>query len=352
MEAALRTVGIAGFQLLDLQDFPGQGTALVGILDAFMDSKNVISREKWLQSCNDVVLLLLFPKFCWQINENFQAQLQVANYSNKSITDEITWEIVNQQGHTFKTGMFSKLKIANGKLENIGKINIALNSIKKAEKLTINLAFKKSGYTNVYPIWVYPSPKKELSHDEIIISEKIDDEVIFQLQQGRKVLLFPTAKSIKDKSVAGLFPPDFWNYGMFKGISEWAKKPVSPGTLGILTDPAHPIFNSFPTDFHTNWQWWSIIKASRPLILNKTTHQYRPIVQIIDNLERNNKLGLIFEFAVGKGKLLICMARLNDILDKPEAYHLYKSIINYMKSNEFAPEYSVDSKLLVDLLYK
>jgi len=350
MEAALRTAGLAGFQLLDLQDYPGQGTALVGILDAFMDSKNVIRREKWLQSCNDVVILALFSKYCWQTNENFQAQLQVANYSNESITDEYTWEIVDQEGQIFKTETFSELSIDKGKLVNIGKINVALHSIEKPEKLTINLTLKKSGYTNAYPIWVYPTPERKISHDEHIITEQIDKKKISQLQKGRKVLLFPTFNSIQDKSLAGLFPPDFWNYGMFKGISERAKKPVSPGTLGILTDPAHPLFNSFPTDFHTNWQWYSIIKASRPLILNQTPHQYRPVVQIIDNLERNNKLGLIFEFVVGKGKLLVCMARLKNILDKPEAYYLYKSIINYMNSNEFAPAYSADEKLLENLL--
>lgn len=127
-------------------------------------------------------------------------------------------------------------------------------------------------------------------------------------------------------------------------------EPVSPGTLGILTDPTHPIFNSFPTEFHTNWQWFSIIKASRSLELNKTPRDYRPIVQVIDNLERNNKYGLIFEFSVGKGKILICMSRLNEILDKPEAYQLYESLINYMKSDSFSPKFIADSKLLNELL--
>jgi len=65
MEAALRTKNLAGFQLLDLQDYPGKGTALVGILDAFMDNKKLISKEQWNQSCNDVVLLLEFPRYCW-----------------------------------------------------------------------------------------------------------------------------------------------------------------------------------------------------------------------------------------------------------------------------------------------
>jgi hypothetical protein len=341
---------LAGFQLLDLQDYPGQGTALVGILDAFMESKNVVSREEWLHSCNDVVLLLLMPKFCWQIDENFQAQVQVSNYSNKGLSDDILWEMIDEQGEIIENGIFSDLLINNGGLENIGIINVTFDSMTKAEKLWINLALKKGGYRNAYPVWIYPSPEDDIEHEGIIIVEELDDEVLNKLENGHKVLLFPTVQAIKDKSVVGLFPPDFWNYGMFKGISEWARKPVSPGTLGILTNPEHPIFNSFTTDMHTNWQWWSIIKASRPLILNETVPRYRPIVQVIDNLERNAKLGLIFEFAVGNGKLLICMSRLHDILHQPEAYQLYKSIINYMKSDDFAPDYSIDRELLDDLL--
>ena len=35
IEANLRTPGMGGFQLLDLHDYTGQGTALVGLLDPF-----------------------------------------------------------------------------------------------------------------------------------------------------------------------------------------------------------------------------------------------------------------------------------------------------------------------------
>ena len=36
LEAAARTKRLAGYQILDIQDFSGQGTALVGILDALI----------------------------------------------------------------------------------------------------------------------------------------------------------------------------------------------------------------------------------------------------------------------------------------------------------------------------
>jgi hypothetical protein len=41
IEATLRTPNLAGFQLLSLNDFSGQGTALEGIMDAFGEEKRI-----------------------------------------------------------------------------------------------------------------------------------------------------------------------------------------------------------------------------------------------------------------------------------------------------------------------
>lgn len=350
MEAALRTKGLAGFQLLDLQDFPGQGTALVGILDAFMDSKNVITPDAWKQSCNDVVLLLEFPKYCWTNNEKFNAKAVVANYSAGAIDGSLNWEIRKQDRTTIMKGNFHDLKLLNGGLTTVGEINADLLSFTEAEKLTINVSIPGSEYTNSYPLWVYPSKATVQIPGKVIVAEKLNKQVLDQLGNGSSVLLFPQTEDVQGKSFPGLFPPEFWNYGMFKGISEWVKKPVSPGTLGLLMNPQHPLFNSFPTDYHTNWQWFSIIKASNSMILDFTSAGYQPIVQVIDNLERNHKLGLIFEFKVGKGKLLVCMSQLNQIMDKPEAVQLYQSMIIYMDSDNFNPDHSLTVEELGELL--
>jgi len=343
MEAAIRTKGLAGFQLLDIQDFPGQGTALVGILDAFMDSKNVITKEEWLQSCNDVVLLLEFPKYCWTDKEKLHAKTLIANYSDKPIYKELNWEIKNHDGIVIQKGTFSGLSINKGGITDVGEIEFDLSSVNKPERLNVHLSIPETAYTNLYPVWVYDAAAEITVPKDIVVSEVFDEEVLMKLREGAKVLLFPQSNDVTGESVRGHFPPEFWNYGMFKGISEWVKKPVSPGTLGILTDPSHPIFNSFPTDSHTNWQWFSIIKASNSFILDSTSKEYRPVVQVIDNLERNHKLGLIFEFKVGEAKLLVCMSQLNKITDKPEAVQLYHSIIKYMNSNDFNPGYEIST---------
>ena len=168
----------------------------------------------------------------------------------------------------------------------------------------------------------------------MIITNELTDKIARQLEKGKNVLLMPNSSKL---CVDGLFQTDYWNYRMFKTISENNKKTVSPGTLGILTDPKHPIFKSFPTEMHTNWQWFPILKASHPMMLDNTGKNYRPIVQVIDNIERNHKLGLVFEFQVGKGRLLVCMADLERASSYPEGRQFYRSILEYMTSKDFAP---------------
>ena len=136
---------------------------------------------------------------------------------------------------------------------------------------------------------------------------------------------------------------------MFRNISESNNKPVSPGTMSILTNPDLPLFIDFPTEFHTNWQWWPIVKNSRPFILDNAPKNYRPLVQVVDNIERNHKLGLIFEFAVGKGKLLVCMSDLKKIQNKPEGRQLYSAILKYMTSDKFNPSQALNPGELVSL---
>ncbi len=337
IEMAIRTPGFGGFHLLDLQDFPGQGTALIGLLDAFMDSKGLITPAEFSHFCNKVVPLLLMEKYCWTNNESFIGKIQVANYSETKLKGQVVvWELRSSKGQIIFQNT-QKADIAQGGLTDVASVKLDLSKFLKAEKLILSINLEGTTYKNSYPVWVYPANTETKVPESIFVSEKLDKVTLTKLAEGASVLLFPDKEDVKDLSVGALFTPDYWNYRMFKGISESNKKPVSPGTMSILTDPLDPLFNDFPTEFYTNWQWWPIVKNSRPFILDNTPKDYRPLVQVVDNIERNHKLGLIFEFAVGKGKLLVCMSELKLIQDKPEGRQLYSSILKYMSSDKFNP---------------
>jgi hypothetical protein len=349
IEMAMRTPGFGGFHLLDLQDFPGQGTALVGLLDAFMDSKGIITPEEFSHFCNRVVPLAILEKYCWINNEQFRGKIQVANYTENPFKDQtVKWEVKNSKGEIVLHNEL-KVDILPGGLTNIGSINFDLLRFPRAEKLTLTIRLDGTSYENSWPVWIYPSETDISAPDNIFISRSLDKNTLTKLADGGMVLLFPDFNEVKDISVGGLFTPDYWNFRMFKGISESNNKPVSPGTMSILTNPEHPLFTNFPTEFYTDWQWWPIVKNSRPLILDNTPKNYRPVVQVIDNIERNHKLGLIFEFAIGKGKLLICMSDLKAIRNRPEARQLYSAILRYMSSDKFKPSQEMTPAEIVAL---
>ena len=368
IEMDLRTRGMAGFQLLDIQDYPGQGSAYVGILDAFMESKGITTPQEWRQWCNDVVPLAVLPKFCYTNNEQLKAKIQIANYGQESLEGKtLHCCIVSSDKEKNKytvcgTGIVIEksftLTAGNGLLD-VGTFDIDLSKLeflKDPEKLTLYSFIEDTDYENSWPVWIYPAGTNPDSKG-IIVCNQLTSEIQKKLANGAKVLFMPDS-TINHQPLTinpqlllgGLFQTDYWNYRMFKTISENNKKPVSPGTLGILTNPEHSVFSQFPTEEHTSWQWFPILKNAHPFILDNTPAQYRPIVQVIDNIERNHKLGLIFEFRVGRGSLLVCMSPLHQLQQYPEARQLYASLLQYMKNDTFTPKTAISSEELRHLL--
>ena len=356
IEMDLRTRNMAGFQLLDIQDYPGQGSAYVGILDAFMDSKNMVRPGRWREWCNDVVPLAELPRFTYSDGDTIRWNTLLASYTaNDNILKEkpIKWEIFGPCKELKAKGSDAISYKGNGvSLVSSNSYIAALSDSNKPEVLTLVLSIDGTEYKNSYSLWVYPADKSSDPYitKDIIVTDTLSSPILSKLQDGAKVLLMPRKSMYASQTVGGLVQTDYWNYRMFKTISENNKKPVSPGTLGLLVnDIAHPIFGNFPTEMHSNWQWAPIVHESRPLIMDSMCDGYRPLVQVIDNVERNHRLGLLFEFTVGKGRIMVCMSDLREQLSHPECRQLYRSLLDYMKSDGFAPKDSISPSMLQSL---
>lgn len=342
IEAALRTPGFGGFHLLDLQDFPGQGTALVGILDAFMDSKGLITPEQWREFCSPVVPLARIAKYTWVSGEAFNPQLEIANYGAADLDDRTLRVRLSVDGGGVLDEVSLPLAAAkSGEVSEVATLDWKLPSLEKAAKLSLVLEVPGTEIRNTYPLWVYPPAPRPEPPAGIRVLRKMDAEVMKALGQGESVLLIP-GPDPGSNSVEGFFASDFWCFPMFRQIATSNGKEVAPGTLGILCDPAHPALAGFPTEFHSNWQWWQLVMHSRPVILDATPPSFRPVVQVIDNFERNHKLGLVFECTVGKGRLLVCAIDLPQLMEHPEARRFYASLLDYMGSPAFAPETALE----------
>jgi hypothetical protein len=352
VEAALRTREFGGFQLLDLQDFPGQGTALVGLLNVFMESKGIMEPSQWREFCSETVPLFLMKKYTWTNQETFAGRIQIAHYGPHDLTNAtITATLTSGDGSILGTRDFVSASVPTGTVTDIGTFEVPLTSsnLANAQKATLTLAIQDTSYRNSYPVWVYPGNIDTKTPEGVWISRSFSDPATREhLEKGGRVLLIADPGKLPH-SVAGQFQNEFWS-PMFAQSARRRNIQEPPGTLGFVCDPAHPAFDRFPTSFHSDWQWWQLVRNSRAIIYDDTPAGFRPLVQVIDNFERNHKLGLIAETRVGKGRLLICSIDLLAIKDKPEARQLHHSLLEYVASDSFAPGHELDIHLLNKLL--
>jgi len=332
IEAALRTPGFGGYQLLDLHDFPGQGTALVGVLDVFWEEKGYISPEEYSRFSGPIVPLARMKKMVWQAGETLEAELQLAHFGPDDFESLSPHWTLRHGDKTVAEGTLTPSKRAAGKLHDLGTIEAQLKGFQAPAKLTLTVGAHGHDWSNHWDLFVYPDHSPlDGPRPEFDVHTSLPD-ALTALEAGKTVLWLADPDRIADDPKRPLqigFSPVFWNTAW----TAWSP----PHTLGLLNDPKHPAFAEFPTDAHSNWQWWEIVSRSRPFLL--TEHRdLKPIVQPIDDWFTNRKLGLVFEANVGKGKLLACGIDLeNDLDSRPAARQLRTSLEAYLASPDFQP---------------
>jgi len=340
IESFLRTPSCAGIQLLSMQDYQGQGEALIGWLDSHWESKGITTPEKFRKHYSETVPLLLFEKYVWENDEVFNGKVQLSHHSEKDIQGEVIWQVLNKDEKKIKWGKFENTNFKNGSLTDIGEIKIDLNDFKEAQKLRVAISVSGTPFKNEWDIWVYPKNHPDIRTKEILIVNELDNKTLEKLNSGAKVLLLANELGTEETSVKALFYPLYWSLTFFPGQGKT--------NIGLLLNENHPAYANFPTSFHSSWQWETISSDAKGFILNELPHSYKPIAQPIDDFHRNNKIGSIFELKVGKGKLLVCGYNLNS--DKPVAGQLRHSLLEYMNSNEFEPTQTAYESWLIKTL--
>jgi hypothetical protein len=337
IEAALRTPGFAGFQLLQLHDFPGQGTALVGILDPFFNSKGYIDEETFRRFCNRTVPLARMEKRVFTSGETFKATVELAHFGETPLTGQrIRCQIRDGAKNVLFEQLVEKEVVPIDNAIPAGSIQYELGELSEAGKLTFEVSLDGTPYANSWDFWVYPETANP-DPGEVKITEKLDTEALKALQEGGSVLLLTHGHVNKDHGgqVQIGFSSIFWNTAWTGG--------QAPHTLGILCDPDHPVFDHFPTEFHSNWQWWDPITRSQAMILDHLPGELQPLVQPIDTWFENRKLGLLFEAKVGAGHLMVCSIDfMKDLKTRPVSRQLLVSILVYMNSPAFHPVVELD----------
>lgn len=347
IEAALRTKGMAGFQLLDLHDFPGQGSALVGVLDPFWDEKGYVTAHEYSKFCNATVPLARIPKRVFLHTEEIKIDIEAAHFGKEVLVDpDVKWTLTSEKGDTIRSGSFSIAEIPIGNGIHLGKIELMLSEIQIPQKLKLTAAVNERD--NSWDLWVYPSRFQDidLNSGGVKVVQDLNQEVVAYLEEGGDVLLTLKKGSVKNGKggeVAVGFSSIFWNTAWTNG--------QAPHTLGILCNPEHPALSLFPTEYHSNWQWWDAMSHADAINLADFDSKLTPIVRIIDDWFTNRPLGLIFELKVGKGKILVTGADLiTDSENRIEAVQLLKSLLGYMESDNFRPTVDAEIEDILGLL--
>ena len=339
IEAALRTKGFAGFQLLDLHDFPGQGSALVGVLNPFWESKGYVTPQEYSEFCNQAVPLARLSRFVYNAGDTLVADVEVAQFSASDLLLPVTWQILDDKGRRMKSGSFAPTEMRTGRLNSIGQIREILNVTEPSQ---LQLVLSVGKYKNRWNLWVYPSV--EIDKQDVLVATSFSEEVMERLSQGGKVLLSPRLGSMKNEgadSVAVGFSSIFWNTLWTNG--------QPPHTLGVLCNKEHAALRLFPTDYHSDYQWWDVMAHCNAIPLRKLSDA-KPIVRIIDDWFTARSLGLIVEMKVGNGLLILCGADLmSDVEKRPEARQLLNSLLHYMTGDSFNPVQQVTIGQLADL---
>lgn len=355
IEANLRTPGMDGYQLLDLHDYLGQGTALVGLLDAFWGEKGYVTATEFRRFNSETVPLARMTKSIFSDKETFSIEAEIAHFGERPIINaEPYWKVIDANGNPVATGDLRKVNIEIGKNISLGTVKFDTawlfedSNVPRAAKRLSPAQFKlviglsKTKIENDWDFWVYPSDETNRPSNEILVTSSWN-AARERLAAGGKVL-YTTRKADLDWTSPPLdWVPVFWNRLM---------NPAWGRMLGMWIDSKHPALKQFPTENYNGWQWTEIIRGVRAVNLDKLPSNLQPIVQPIDDWNRNYKLGLVFEASVGRGKLIIAAVDLEtDLNNRIAARQLRRSLLSYMASSEFVPKTELAPEQIESLFF-
>lgn len=348
IERNLRTPDYAGFQLLSLNDYSGQGTALVGVLNVFWQEKGYCDADGWTEFCSPVVPLARIPKFVYGGDEApVEIPVEVYNAFSDTLRDATARYVLAVGDSVVCSVEHACGDIPVGKNNMLPGFGFSPSSVVSDVPVKVRLrvavdAANAPRACNSWEMWVYPPISVAEAPSGIHVADSLDAEARSVLARGGKVLLTAAGKVRFGSDVKQTYLPVFWNTSWFK------MRP--PHTTGASIDVEHPLFAGFPTDDWANLNWWELLNHAQVINLEHFPAEYQPPVQPIDTWHVSRKLGMLVEANVLGGKLLMTTMDISSDLDsRIVARQMRKAILDYMDSEAFAPEISLDEEVIADL---
>jgi len=353
IESFLRTPSCRGFQLLGMQDFSGQGEALIGWLDSFYESKGTTDPLVFRTYCAPTVPLLKLPAYIFKSTDQPEIEALLHHYGEKDFKNQpVEWALLGNNEQVLASGNLANTNAPTGAVSQLGKFTLNFSKVIAPTKLTlrITLPVRQRGpipkYANDYPLWIYPPELKPTAPSHILITSDWKNEARPALAQGKSVILIANDLGGPQAAKQANWFPLYWSVPFFPGQNK--------ETIGLRLTADHPAFGNFPTSTHADWNWFRLCKGAHGFNLTGITpNDYRPIAEPVTDFHYNRRIGSIFEVQVGPGKLLVCGYDIGTEQTKkfPEAAQLRKSLIDYASSKTFAPTTPITVKDLDKLFH-
>lgn len=290
IETLLRSREVSGFQLLDLQDYTGQGTALVGVLNAMMENKGLISAEEWREFCAGTVVLGEFASFTGMMGEDIRFDVQISECDPEKQHTCIRCTLMDGERELYACDVTPGAR--QGRLTDAVSVTFPAECYRDAMQeritgLTVVLTLA-DGTRNHYPIWLIPPVDIRITREGIEKDGRMVAFVSAAEKTDGAAIVVPSAEG----QLPAEYCTDFWCYPMFRSISESMGKPVPVGTMGLSIDTASPLLKRFAQEDYTTPAWYAILQTAHVQRLPADIH---PAVQMIDNTERCARLGILYQ---------------------------------------------------------
>lgn len=348
LEANYRTPEIMGFELLDLHDYLGQGTALVGFLDPFWANKGYASPEEFREFCGETVLLAGFPSYVWRNSQIAEIPVEISHFGKTDLTDvRVQWTL-SLDGDVIQSGVIACDTVRTGQNTRLGMITLDFHEIQSnckaifsLEIMNVGKMYSEERIRNHWDLYVYAEEPKTCV-EACVVYTRDWQEAEKSLKQGKRVIYNPWLSDLNYECPALSIKNVYWNSQM---------GPTWGRNLGLVVDDTHPIFSDFPTERSGGWQWEDILDFGRAFHM-KDMEELCPIVRVIDDWNRSLPLSMLFEARVGLGKLLVVTADLDgEVAERPAAFHLKQAILNYAASEAFQPKTEISIENITEKLF-
>lgn len=366
-ERMRRTPEMSGVQMLNLTDFPGQASALNGVLDVFWEEKGAISAADFRRFNDETVVLCACPRRTFPGGGWLEARLLVSHAGSCALQGILDWALLDG-AENLASGQAEARVMPGCAAWPLTEIAVRVPDDRpRALTLRCQLRTADRGQVaeNEWSFWTFPTdrvtdvpgtvtarpslgwlsdyypfiavdqarfldgarpPSPPL--DGVILSDALHARYVDAMINGATLVYLAENDELAD-GMRSRFESLFWSFLWF---------PDQPNqTMGLLIDD-HPLLASIPHDAHADWQWYHLVDDATAIGMDALPGNLLPVVAGIDNWNRAKRLGYLFEARVGRGRFIMTTLKLlEEYPRRPEGVHLFDALLRYVHTPAFAP---------------